>query len=339
MNLIERYIAEIGKHLPTRNRADIQKEIRSTLEDMLEDRSRKAGRTADEIMVVDLLKEFGKPDKVAATYLPEQTLISAKLYPMYLLVLRIVLPIVATVLLVTSAIGLATANLAPTEAFKGIGESLSEIFSALVSAFGGITLTFAILDRIPNIKDEFNEKNEEQGWNPRDLPEVRDVEKFSIPGLMVEIALTFVAIAIFNFYPNIVGFGFVLNDKWTFLPILSEAFFHYVPYLTGLWVLQIGLNLFLLSKGQWQPITRWLKIALELLGLVLAVVMLTGPDLIGSSAAVLTTAGVILTPDAYNILTWMPRIGIKIGLFVSVVVGGIDVLKSIYREISGARSS
>ncbi len=38
MNLIDRYIAEVGKHLPRKNRADIEAEIRSTLEDMLDER-------------------------------------------------------------------------------------------------------------------------------------------------------------------------------------------------------------------------------------------------------------------------------------------------------------
>jgi uncharacterized protein (UPF0216 family) len=44
MNLIDKYITEVGKHLPRKNRADIEAEIRSTLEDMLEERSAGARR-------------------------------------------------------------------------------------------------------------------------------------------------------------------------------------------------------------------------------------------------------------------------------------------------------
>ena len=36
MSLINRYIAEVGRHLPEKDRSDIEAEIRSTLEDMLE---------------------------------------------------------------------------------------------------------------------------------------------------------------------------------------------------------------------------------------------------------------------------------------------------------------
>ena len=41
MDLIDRHIAEVGKHLPNKKkkkRSDIQKETRSTLDDMLDDR-------------------------------------------------------------------------------------------------------------------------------------------------------------------------------------------------------------------------------------------------------------------------------------------------------------
>ncbi len=38
MNLIDRFVSEVGKHLPSRLRKEIETEIRSTLQDMLEDR-------------------------------------------------------------------------------------------------------------------------------------------------------------------------------------------------------------------------------------------------------------------------------------------------------------
>ena len=100
MNLIERYTAEVGKHLPRKMRADIETEIRSTLEDMLEERSQKAGRPTDDEMVKDLLKEYGAPDKVAATYLPERYLIGPKLFPIFTLVLKIVFSVLTALALI-----------------------------------------------------------------------------------------------------------------------------------------------------------------------------------------------------------------------------------------------
>ena len=59
MNLIDKYIAEVGKHLPRKGRADIEAEIRSTLEDMLEERNQTSPE--NEAAVIALLKEYGAP--------------------------------------------------------------------------------------------------------------------------------------------------------------------------------------------------------------------------------------------------------------------------------------
>jgi hypothetical protein len=341
MNLIDRYVAELGKHLPMKNRTDIQNEIRSTLEDMLADRSQTAGGEASEEMVVELLKEYGNPEDVAASYLPERHLIGPQMYPIFLLVVTIALPILATVLLITMSIGLFTAGLTTIEVLKTIGSILLEVAGALVSAFGSIVITFAILERIPWSKSEFSKDKEEESktWNPRDLPEVQDVEKFSIPGLVAEVAFTGIALVVFNFFPQIIGFGFLLNDKWTFLPLLSDAFFRYLPYLTGLWVLQIVLNLILLRRGRWETATRWLHFTLTGLGIALAVFMLAGPDLIGSTGEALSAVGPNFSTEAANILTWIPRIMVKVALFLSIVFNGLDMLKFLIGKVTGKSRS
>ena len=77
MNLLDKYVVEVGKYLPRKNRADIEAEIRSTLEDMLEERSQ--GQAVDDEMVKILLKEYGSPKKVAATYKPKQYLVSPRM--------------------------------------------------------------------------------------------------------------------------------------------------------------------------------------------------------------------------------------------------------------------
>ncbi|MEW6402079.1 MAG: hypothetical protein AB1649_09780, partial [Chloroflexota bacterium] len=65
MKLIDRYVAEVGRRLSlVKGRKDIENELRSTLEDMLEDRSQQAGHPRDGAMEIELLKEYGAPDKV-----------------------------------------------------------------------------------------------------------------------------------------------------------------------------------------------------------------------------------------------------------------------------------
>ena len=343
-NLIDRYIAELGKHLPVKNRADIQKEIRSTLEDMLEERSRtesagtdgKAGREADETMVAELLKEYGKPDDVAVSYLPERSLIGPQMYPIFSLVAWTALSVLAIVLLITLGLGSFSAGQTTLEVLKTIGALLLKVGGALVSAFGSIVITFAILERIPWSRSEFRKdrQDESKDWDPRDLPEVQDVEKFSIPGLVAEIVFTGVALMVFNFFPQIVGFGFSVNSQWAFLPLLSEAFFDYLPYINGLWALQIVLNLFLLRQGRWQTVTRWLHMTLLALGIALAAVMLAGPDLVVSNAEAIRAASPNLSTEAGRILTAIPRILAKVLLGLTILGQSVELIRSLVRQVT-----
>ena len=61
MNLLDRYIHEVGRHLPRKNRSDIQAELRSSFVDTLEDRF---GQDASEEQTSELLKEFGNRSEI-----------------------------------------------------------------------------------------------------------------------------------------------------------------------------------------------------------------------------------------------------------------------------------
>ena len=120
MNLIDRYIVEVGKHLPRKNRADIEAEIRSTLEDMLDERAQGSG-PADEATVLALLKEYGSPREVAATYKTHQYLIGPRLFPIFETVIRIVLAVVAGASLIGLAVSVVKTGL-EGPAFISCGE-------------------------------------------------------------------------------------------------------------------------------------------------------------------------------------------------------------------------
>src|SRR5512145_610145 len=141
MNLIDKYIAEIGKHLPRKNRADIEAEIRSTLEDMLEERKQLSGEE-DDATVVQLLKEYGAPRKVAESYTGKRYLIGPSLYPTFILVTQIVVSVLLVVSLVGLGLGLAQSGLTGPEFISTVGESLLDLLGGLITAFGNIVLVF-----------------------------------------------------------------------------------------------------------------------------------------------------------------------------------------------------
>src|SRR5512147_471563 len=122
MNLIDRYIAEVGKHLPRRNRMDIEAEIRSTLEDMLEERKQAQGPLED-AAVIELLREYGAPRKVAESYVGPRYLIGPRIYPFFERVTRIVFMVLIALGIVGLVTGIVDSGPSGPEFAKTIGKS------------------------------------------------------------------------------------------------------------------------------------------------------------------------------------------------------------------------
>ena len=282
MNLIDKYIAEVGKHLPRRNRADIEAEIRSTLEDMLEERKQAKG-TLDDAAIIELLKEYGAPRKVAESYVGPRYLIGPRIYPFFEMVTRIVLTVVLVVGLAGLGISLSKSGLTGPEFLKTIGSSVLSLLGGLITAFGNIVLVFVILERVlPNPDFE----KEWEDWDPKELAKEPDPDRISLGEQIATIFFMVLFLAILNLYPNLIGFGFFSEGHWTFItPVLTEAFFRYLPWINILIVLQMGFHLYLLRHGSWNVTSRVANIVLELAQIALAVVMLQGPALIAMTPA------------------------------------------------------
>lgn len=331
MKLIERYIDEVGKRLPSKTRADIQTEIRSTLEDMLEDRAQTSGRPLDDTLLTEILKEIGAPDKVAASYQPERYLIGPRLFPIFTLVLKIVFSVLTILAVVGFGIRFGATN--PTaEAFVSIfGKTFIEYVGGVISAFGNIVFIFAILQwAIP--ASEFESESEKNGWDPAILEKEPEPDEVNFWTPIWEIGVTVVALLVFNLYPQVIGFGFLDGNKWTFVPVLSEAFFRYLPWIDALWVLQIVLNMILLRQGRWTSLTRWFEAALTLLSIGTASLLLIGPALVSLNAEMLTN--VFHDAEAATILAKMFNIMPPAILLLIILLEGLDLLKNIFRLVT-----
>jgi len=330
MTLIELYAAEVGKRLPLRGRGDIEAELRSTLEDMLEDRSQKAGRPADEAMTLDLLREYGPPDKVAATYHPNQYLIGPRLFPFFVKVLKIVLTVLVIVLAVTLGIQLARQPAGP-EFAKAVVSGLLGILGGAVQAFGNVALVFAILERVLPAS-EFKLDEEQQTWDPASLRQAEEPAAVKPWEPIAGIVFAAAAMIIFNGYADLVGVHFLKDGAWTSIPVLTEAFFRWLPYINILWALQIALNVVLLRQGRWQAATRWFSIALDAAGVVIAYFLLAGPPIVSLSAEALVASG-LSGPAAAATVNTAVQLGVRVVIAIVMLVQGIDIVKEVIKLI------
>jgi len=333
MNLIDKYIAEVGKYLPRRNRADIEAEIRSTLEDMLEERKQAEG-PENEAMILELLKEYGPPRKVAESYVGPRYLIGPRIYPIFEMVTRIVLAVLFAVALAGLGIALARSSVTGPEFLKTVGESALGFLSGLITAFGNIVLVFAILERVLPAK-EFEKETED--WNPAELASEPDPDRVSFGEQIVGIFFLVLFLVIFNLYPGVVGFGFFNKSDWVFIsPVLTEAFFSYLPWINILVLLQIGFSVYLLRQGVWNKGLRILNIVLELAGIALAVVMLRGPSLVALTPEQL--AGTPLA-EAAQVFTKIGNLIPSLVLTIVVIVSSIEVAQMVYHLMKSRPSS
>lgn len=332
MNLIDKYIAEVGKHLPRKNRADIEAEIRSTLEDMLEER-KQATDEAEDKTLIELLKEYGAPRDVAASYTGPRYLIGPRVYPIFELVTKIVVAVLLAVTLVGLGIGLSRSSLAGPEFLKTVGEGALNLLGGLITAFGNIVLVFAILERVLPAK-EFEEEEE---WNPAELAKEPDPDRIKFGEQIFEMFFLVLFLIVFNLYPEIIGIGFFNDNDWVFIsPILTDAFFSYLPWLNVLILLQLGFNVYLLRHGVWNMTTRIMNILLELGSIALAVVMLRGPDLASLTPGQL--AGTPLAESAPLFVT-LARIVPTIVLTIVIIVSSIEVAQMVYHLMKNRSTS
>jgi HAAS domain-containing protein len=338
MNLIDRYITEVGKHLPRKNRADIEAEIRSTLEDMLDERKQGEG-PADEATVLKLLKEYGSPREVAATYQTQQHqyLIGPRLFPIFERVVRIVLAIVVGASLIGLGVGLAETGFAGPEFVSTLGEWAGGLFSGLIAAFGNMVLVFAIIERTraaEEFKKEF--EKETKDWDPNELQSEPDPDKIDMADHIATIIFTALGLIVFNIYPNLFAIRFISDGTWVSYPILTEAFFRFLPWINILGLLQIIFSGFMLGRRNWTPLTRILGIIMDVAGMVLAVIILRTPGIFGITPESLTAIGVT---DAADTLTQLFSSLPNLIIMIIVIVTTIKVIMSLLKLFSNTSRS
>ncbi len=319
MELIDRYIYEVGRHLPRKDRSDIQIELRSLLVDALEERA--AGEPT-EAEIVALLQEFGSPKKVAASYYPEgQYLIGPALYPLFRLVTGIVLAAVtgAQILAWAVAYFIAQQPFTPVQALTGL-------LNSLPASLGMVVIVFAILQRL-----EVRPETEEAPWDPHDLPHVQDVEPIKRGERIFEIVFSIVILVVLIFLPERVGFVSTPGGRFFANPVIPQ----YIGWITIVLLAGIGLDIYLLWQGRWQASTRIAKIAVNLLSIFILFLLVQGHTawLAEQGAAGLFTGLERLPEDIASGGQLIGMHAYRMAFGVALIVMVIDTLALVYRLV------
>jgi hypothetical protein len=258
-NLIDRYIAEVGRMLPEKQRNDVQLELRSALQDALDERGLIADTEADEAKVAALLKEFGRPTTVAQNYGARNSLIGAELLPYYLQILRIN-TIIITVL---HLIGFVIRSFAESTVVDVLGDSIGTYANSLLIMFAILTIVFALLEKgmigMKVSDKDWNPLSLQKDWDPFTLPEATpDPEKVRLFDTIVELFFTAAFAMLLVLLPD-----WAALPEWEGVPDILIKLQPFFPALIGLAVAEIALKLYVLIRGRWNRTTRWIEFGLS----------------------------------------------------------------------------
>ncbi len=244
--LIEKYVYAVVRQLPGKQRKDIEQELTSLINDMLEERCGDITPTERDVNVV--LAELGKPSELAAKYDPdgERSLIGPRYYRRYIQTLKIVLPSAALGLTVAALISLLVDGLEVVSAASiatWIATWLGNIFTSLVSAVALVTFIFAIFEYKGVSLDEDDISK---------LPAVpKDGQLISRGECVAGIVFAAIAMTLFIFVPQFICFFGVGKEGITeFVPMFSADVMRSVWYCwVAVFVLTISREIFGLAEG------------------------------------------------------------------------------------------
>jgi hypothetical protein len=158
MDLIERYLAAIGRQLPAKQSADIQAELRDVLLSRVEEQESRLGRPLQKPELEALLVDFGHPLAVAGRYRKVQQLIGPEVFPYWWATIKVMLSVLAGVYLVLVVLGVLTH--ATQSQFDA---KVPSILVVVIYLFGLITLVFTAFER-------FGKTAFLREWKPSRLP-------------------------------------------------------------------------------------------------------------------------------------------------------------------------
>ena len=277
MELLDRYLQAVRKHLPWKRQEDLIAELRANLESQLDEKESELGRPMTPTEAEAWIRELGSPAQMASHYQPQRYLIGPVVFPAYLHVLRLASTWVTILYLIVSGIDLATkSNLHPAQ----VASAIFNLPFVLVQVAAWVTLVFAVLEfsaahfpeKCPNIAG-FHANHAK--WNPRDLPPLEPVDavggkRRTYTVAMIEVAFGFVFLGWLLLVPQNPylmfgpGAAYVQASPYALAPVWMTVYW----WLVGLNAFQLVWRCINLLRGTWQKRDRVQDIVVKVLGLV-----------------------------------------------------------------------
>lgn len=318
--LIDRYVYAVTRRLPARLRNDIDKELHSLIEDMLE--ARCGGLMPEDRDVRVILTELGTPSELAMRYMPEgrDHLIGPAYYSQYKMVTGIVLASVTFGLVLSGFISFFTDS---SEAlYFTLFSWIGTLITGLIAAFGAVTFIFAVFER-KNIALNFG------GSELDSLPPVPEKKSVIPKGEPIAgIIFSVIFCVIFLAAPQIICAKFGADQP--FIPVFNVDLIHQLWYIfVALTILGIARESFKLYEGRYTKRLAIVTVVTDILSAALTLVLLSSQQILNS--AFITGASPILSNEVVTgILTYFNLFFMAVILFCLLLDMGVTLFKGFW---------
>ncbi len=281
MELLDRYLQAVSRHLPRARQEDVLAELRANLEAQLEDKEAALGRALKQGEAEDWLRELGSPMQVAARYRRQQWLIGPAVFPLYWYVLRTALLWAVVIYGVVSALLILLGQWVSYAIPAAIARAPWVLF--MVAAW--VTLAFAgfefLAARFPDRCAPVMRKLTE--WSPASLPPVENPHPSLTPKSFAQAVaevvfglLLLVWLALLPQHPFLLlgpGVEYLRHSPFAMAPTVM-VFYYWVLALNVFQVAWHGLDLL---RGAWQRPRLTQHLVFKALAVIPIAVLLGAP--------------------------------------------------------------
>ncbi|HEX8711949.1 MAG TPA: hypothetical protein VF730_08760 [Terracidiphilus sp.] len=282
MELLDRYLEAVKKHLPWQGQHDILAELKANLESQLEDKEAELGRPLNREEAEQWLKQLGPPLQMAARYQKQQYLIGPGVFPIYWYVLRLTLAWCAAIYTIAKVVELVSRGFGAEALFTAV---LSLPWVLLING-AIVTLIFAGIEQAGlRFGGKCSFATAGPAWtagmsSPFDARQNEKKKKRSYASAAAEVIFGFVFFAWLLLIPRYPilwlgpGASYAATLPYKLAPV----------WWTFYWCL-VAMNGFELTwktvdfvRGAWQGPKRWRHLAMHLLSLVPFGVLFSAPE-------------------------------------------------------------
>jgi hypothetical protein len=312
MDLVDRYVHAVKRHLPAAQQDDIVNELTDDILSQITDKEAALGRSLDEAEQDAVLRQYGHPYLLAMRYQPKQYLIGPALFPFFYPAMKIAMGLAFGVQVILAfSIGLAQ------NAPERILPRILEFPEVAIQVFFWVTVSFAVADYFQAKLNLFDK------WSPRTLPRVNTTTRSpKRTSLVVEMVANVLFLA---WWVTIPTYPFLLLGPaaafLSFSPSWSRLYVvMFVPPLVSM-LTAVGI----LVRPSWTWLSRLRPLAVHLATLFVLSVAINAGNLM---VAVKDTPNLSRLVKGINDVTTLVLVVITLITMVQLVVEAVRLVRS-----------